>query len=91
MQAIYFPSRVLTLNKDERFQVSCNHDEYSLWFDVHATTTEPFVGTNSEERSLGMTLISRNRLSQLNDYVRNKMFLKLIKKVTFLLRNFLKF
>lgn len=78
MQAIYFPKQVVDVKKDEKFQVECNHDEYSLWFDVYKTKNE---SSKEEERSLGMTLVSRNRLSQLNDLQRNQMFIKLMKKV----------
>lgn len=82
MQAIYFPSRMLHLKKDEEFIVECNHDEYSLWFDVHSSGYQPET-KKSAERSLGLTLISRNRLSQLNDSNRNNMLIRLMKKVYF--------
>ena len=80
MQAIYFPKQVVELKKEEKFQIECNHDEYSLWFDV-SKTKFPSSVVRKEERSLGMTLVSRNRLSQLNDSRRNQMFLQLMKKV----------
>jgi hypothetical protein len=77
MQAIYFPKDIVELQSGQSFFVDCNHDEYSLWFDV--SLAEPEADT--EERSLGSTLISRNRLSQLNDSKTNEMFIKLLKKV----------
>lgn len=78
MQAIYFPSRIVDLKKDQAFQIECNHDEYSLWFDIKTVNDET---KKSKEKSLGITLTSRNRLSQLNNTDRNKMFTKLMKKV----------
>lgn len=87
MQAIYFPKQVVSLGKDEKFQIECNHDEYSLWFDVHKQTQPSVIHGRGqdkhEDRSLGMTLVSRNRLSQLNDLRRNQMFVDLMKKVNF--------
>jgi protein arginine N-methyltransferase 7 len=97
MQAIYYPKNVLNLNKNDKFYVKCNHDEYSLYFDLISnqeysarlnkiSTIEKFVSENKEisnedERSLGLTLVSRNRLAQLNDTKRNDMFLNLLQNV----------
>lgn len=75
MQAIYFPSQLVQLQKDERFYVECNHDEYSLWFDVSLTRNDEISTSN-----LGNTLISRTRLSQLNDNSLNDRFIQLLKK-----------
>jgi hypothetical protein len=100
MQAIYYPKRVLNLKKDDLFYVKCNHDEYSLYFDLISNeefeqtklnknknyTIEKFVDDSQEEneqRSLGLTIVSRNRLAQLNDQNRNDLFLRLLEKVYF--------
>ncbi len=98
MQAIYYPKNVLNLNKNEKFFVKCNHDEYSLYFDLISSqeysetlkknsTIEKFVSENNEivkdERSLGLTLVSRNRIAQLNDTTRNDLFLNLLQKVIY--------
>jgi hypothetical protein len=82
MQAIYFPKSIVELTSGQQFFVDCNYDEYSLWFDV--TLTKPDVVSVQDPglRSLGSTLTSRNRLSQLNDPKTNDMFVKLLKKVT---------
>ena len=78
MQAIYFPKSIVELNSGQRFYVDCNHDEYSLWFDV--ATTKPDESVRDAMRSLGSTLTSRNRLAQLNDTATNDMFVGLLKK-----------
>lgn len=79
MQAIYFPKQVTEVKENEQFQIECNHDEFSLWFDAYKSKVRS--STKLEERSLGVTLVSRNRLSQLNNLNRNKMFVELMKKV----------
>ena len=109
MQAIYFPKNLIELKKGEHFFIKCNHDEYSLWFDVLNSklpeyalistkfnsmlqrknqskyTIETFlneeVPKESTERSLGATIVSRNRLAQLNDPTKNDMLVSLLKKV----------
>ena len=84
MQAIYFPSRLIEFKKDETILIECLHDEYSLKFDVfNHDEKETVYNSNISigEISLGMTLVSRNRLAQLNDHKRNDMFLHLLKKV----------
>ena len=102
MQAIYFPKNLLDLQKNELFYIKCNHDEYSLWFDVqkkmpehsfasninqNSLTIESFMNQEvtkvDTERSLGATLVSRNRLAQLNDSKNNEMLVSLLKKVTY--------
>ena len=42
------------------------------------------VGLDEDERSLGLTLVSRNRLAQLNDTNRNEKFINLLEKVILL-------
>ena len=34
MQAIYYPSNSVTVQKGEEVKVISNHSEYNLWFDV---------------------------------------------------------
>ena len=77
MQAAYFPKKFQHFEKGEQLQVSCNHDEYSLWFDIGKLNDS----LTASEQSLGNTIVSRNRLGQINDRQRNDMFLKLLKKV----------
>ena len=94
MQAVYFPKRILDVKKGDSFYIECNHDEYSLWFDMTdkskqtrdpSNSIESFVNEAEYEctfeRSLGITLVSRNRLAQLNDINRNEKFIALLKMV----------
>jgi hypothetical protein len=100
MQAVYFPKNLIELKQDEVFYVKCNHDEYSLWFDLlkklpehsfvsninqASLTIENFLNNETPkeetERSLGVTIVSRNRLAQLNDTFVNDKFVTLLKKV----------
>ena len=86
MQAIYFPKKPITLRKDEEFLVKCCHDEYSLWFDTSSLNdqTADFNSyfPSSDELPLSLpTIVSRNRLSQLNDTKRSTMLIKLLSEV----------
>ena len=86
-QAIYYPKNVLNLKKNELFEISCDHDEYSLWFDLNRKGLAKQNGNGNEhvqndcQRSLGVTIVSRNRLGQLNDMERNQMFIDVLEKV----------
>ena len=82
MQAVYYPKMFTKVDRDEKFYIKCNHDEYSLWFDIKKSKTETFMNED-DERSLGITLLSRNRLGQLNDTERNLKFINLFKKVIY--------
>lgn len=87
MQAVYFPSKLIDLQTNEKFFISCQHDEYSLKFDVHKYSEKNLVLNSNqliEDINLGTTMLSRNRLSQLNNEKRNDMFISLLKKVFFL-------
>lgn len=83
MQAIYFPTYSLSLKTDELFYVKCNHDEYSLWFDVF---TEDQIKNDLKncikfKQPMRMSLVSRNRLAQINDKKRSEMIKSALKKV----------
>lgn len=78
MQAVYFPKKIVQFNKDDDIYISCNHDEYSLWFDVDKKDVSKEA---LNDMSLGCTIVSRNRLAQINNPDTNKMFIKLLKKV----------
>jgi hypothetical protein len=85
MQAVYFPQNYYDFKVGQNIEITCNHDEYSLWFDVvnplDRTTHDLTHIKSTEDRSLGYTLMSRNRLAQCNDNERNEMFIRLFKKV----------
>lgn len=85
MQAIYFPKNLLEFKKDDKFLIQCVHDEYSLWFDLFPISSKESLSklkSNYDDVSLGVTIVSRNRLAQLNDTSRNDMFIRLLKKVS---------
>lgn len=77
MQAIYFPKNYLNLQENDEFYLNCNHDEYSLWFDVSKDVT----ALNDKMPDVTLSLMSRNRLLQVNDKHRNDMFLNIFKQV----------
>ena len=78
MQAVYFPKSILKLSKGDQLNVLSNHDEYSLWFDVNddLNNNQP----SQDEQDLGNTIVSRNRLAQINSTEANDMFTRLFKK-----------
>jgi hypothetical protein len=86
MQAIYFPTNSLSLKTDESFYVKCNHDEYSLWFDVftEAQVKNDYKNCVEFKQPMRMSLISRNRLAQINDRKRTEMMKRALKKVPIL-------
>jgi protein arginine N-methyltransferase 7 len=67
----------LSLEENEHFFLSCNHDEYSLWFEV--AKEQKLV--NDQEPNVTLSLVSRNRLLQINDIERNQRFLNIFKQV----------
>lgn len=79
MQAVYFPKNILNLKKGDHLNVLCSHDEYSLWFDVNNDLNNNL--NFPTEQSLGNTIVSRNRLAQINNSESNEMFKRLFKKV----------
>lgn len=86
MQAIYFPTYYLNVEKNENFYLKCNHDEYSLWFEIFSKNE--FENNNQKciesIPPIALSLVSRNRLLQINDRNRNDMFYKLLKDVSWL-------
>jgi hypothetical protein len=83
MQALYFPTYFLNVEKNEKYFLKCNHDEYSLWFDVFCKKEieENFETCSKLQQPISMSIVSRNRLLQINDRKRNDMFFNIFKKV----------
>jgi protein arginine N-methyltransferase 7 len=83
MQAIYFPSSFISLSPGEQFYLKCNHDEYSLWFNIFAKADveQDHKKCLSMQQPFEYSLVSRNRLAQINDKTRNKNFFELLKTV----------
>jgi hypothetical protein len=83
MQAVYYPTKIINVDKDEKFYLKSNHDEYSLWFNVF--TKEEVEQDHKKclemEQPFEYSLVSRNRLAQINNKTRNKLFSEILKKV----------
>ena len=70
------------MKKDDNFTINCNHDEYSLWFDLNMNhSLKNGSNIQADERSLGATIVSRNRLGQINDTQRTNMLYNVLAKV----------
>ncbi|XP_037809355.1 protein arginine N-methyltransferase 7 [Lucilia sericata] len=83
MQAIYYIPKPLNIaNVGEEFILNCNHDEYSLWFDVFKKSDENLkksVPRHSCTCSLHMTY-GRSRIGQMNQSPRNKRYLNYLEE-----------
>lgn len=84
MQAIYYVARPLqVLEAGEEFILSCNHDEYSLWFDVcpksEKTPSKLSISRHQCSCMLHMTY-PRTRIGQMNQGVRNKRYLRYLEE-----------
>lgn len=76
MQAIYYIPKPQHISRiGETFVLSCNHDEYSFWFDVHTTLKiDAAVPRHACTCNLHLSY-PRSRIGQMNQSVRNKKFL----------------
>ncbi|XP_011181598.2 protein arginine N-methyltransferase 7 [Zeugodacus cucurbitae] len=76
MQAIYYIPKPQHISRTgEKFVLSCNHDEYSLWFDVHITPElDKAVSRHACTCNLHLAY-PRSRIGQMNQSVRNKRYL----------------
>ncbi|XP_020717845.1 protein arginine N-methyltransferase 7 isoform X2 [Ceratitis capitata] len=82
MQAIYYiPKSLHVSGKGEKFVLNCNHDEYSLWFDVQKAlnATESSVPRHACTCNLHLAY-PRSRIGQLNQAVRNKRYLNYLEQ-----------
>ncbi|KAJ3662367.1 hypothetical protein Zmor_006721 [Zophobas morio] len=81
MQAIYYLPQEVIINRDMEINLISSHDEYSLWFNVRSDLKL----TNTDylkpicECGLHMT-VSRTRVGQINDSLRNKKYISLLEK-----------
>lgn len=79
MQAIYYIPRPLNLHAAQtHFVLSCNHDEYSLWFDAHISGNEDMKQKYLRHScSCNLhTTYARSRIGQMNQTLRNKRFMR---------------
>uniref|UniRef100_A0A0B6ZTI7 Protein arginine N-methyltransferase 7 n=1 Tax=Arion vulgaris TaxID=1028688 RepID=A0A0B6ZTI7_9EUPU len=75
MQALYYPSSSILVEKGEEFDIHSFHDEYSLCFD----TLE--IDRLRQSCVCGLHIaFGRNRLGQVNDHNRNQTFIKALEK-----------
>ncbi|XP_054733207.1 protein arginine N-methyltransferase 7 [Anastrepha obliqua] len=82
MQAIYYIPKPLHISRsDDKFVLNCNHDEYSLWFDVHTTLTSGKKEVPRHACTCNFHLAySHSRIGQLNQSVRNKRYLNYLEQ-----------
>ncbi|ELT87312.1 hypothetical protein CAPTEDRAFT_168548 [Capitella teleta] len=78
MQAVYFPSSDVSVEKGEDFDIHSSHDEYSLWFDVAKSDENP---SGCPAHSFGAhTMCGRARVGLMNDAKRNEKFANILNK-----------
>lgn len=81
MQAVFYPSKAIRVNAGQIFQLFCNRDEFSLWFDAKLIGVGNGLTTNRPVCSCGFHLaLSRNRIGQLNQSLRTKKFLQIFER-----------
>lgn len=81
MQAVFYPSKAIHVNAGQTFQLFCNRDEFSLWFDAKPIGVDDGFIMNRPACSCGFHLaLSRNRIGQLNQNSRTKKFLQIFER-----------
>ncbi|GFO00204.1 protein arginine N-methyltransferase 7-like [Plakobranchus ocellatus] len=75
MQALYYPTNRLSIQKGNMFDVYSHHDEYSLWFETEPSGNHRPVCTDGLH-----VAFSRTRLGQINSKKRNQVFIDAIKE-----------
>ncbi|KAK3799169.1 hypothetical protein RRG08_051443 [Elysia crispata] len=75
MQAFYYPSNTISVQKGSFFDVYSHHDEYSLWFETKPSINQRPIGTNGVHMAF-----SRTRLGQINNKCRNQVFIDAMKE-----------
>ncbi|XP_037934594.1 protein arginine N-methyltransferase 7-like [Teleopsis dalmanni] len=76
MQAVYYIPKPIFISAMDKFNLICNHDEYSLWFDAasQAQTPNDIVPRHNCSCSFHSSF-PYNRIGQYNDFTRNKRYL----------------
>ncbi|OWF48041.1 Protein arginine N-methyltransferase 7 [Mizuhopecten yessoensis] len=83
MQAIYYPSIPLEVNKGEEVKVISYHDEYSLWFEVAkgSSEKEDCHKEGGPVCSCGAHIcFSRSRIGMMNDPIRRQIYQKVLQQ-----------
>lgn len=78
MQAIYYLPKDTFVEKDHHIDFVTSHDEFSFWFDIDEARNERDV---KRFCTCGLHMaFARTRLGQVNDNLRNKKYIKVLKK-----------
>ncbi|XP_036336326.1 protein arginine N-methyltransferase 7 isoform X2 [Rhagoletis pomonella] len=82
MQAIYYIPKPLHISTaGGKFMLNCNHDEYSLWFDMQSTPSEVLKAVPRHACTCGLHFsYPRSRIGQLNQSIRNKKYLNYLEQ-----------
>ena len=81
MQAIYFPRQFKEVEEGEKLFLQCQHDDYSLWFDVAKSRDTP-PPPAPVCRCGAHVVYSRPRMAMLSDRSRNNAYAAALKKVS---------
>jgi len=82
MQAIFYPSTQHQATRGEAMLIHCNHDEYSLWFDVGSLSSTLTPSVSPPICECGAHIAnSRSRISMINDNARNQQFIDILSNV----------
>ncbi|XP_071172911.1 protein arginine N-methyltransferase 7-like [Mytilus edulis] len=82
MQAVYYPSNILPVQKGDKVKVISYHSEYNLWFDVAKENCNGNTKISSGLNCLcGIhTAISRTRFGMINDPDRKQIIIDVLRK-----------
>ncbi|KAJ8302526.1 hypothetical protein KUTeg_018922 [Tegillarca granosa] len=80
MQAIYYTSKSVQLDKNEEFKVVSCHDEYSLWFEVTKPDSKIDIPDLPVCNCGAHIAYSRSRLGMMNDPDRRQMYQNILQK-----------
>lgn len=80
MQAVYFLPEEISVKKGDKITLISSHDEYSFWFNLKHNANINNTDYLKPSCNCGIHFIlSRTRIGQMNDSVRNKKFINVLK------------
>ncbi|XP_065213490.1 protein arginine N-methyltransferase 7 [Planococcus citri] len=80
MQAVYYLPRNVHLKTNQEYTLVTNHDEFSLWFDLHCDKVNN-VKYEMPGCDCGLHLTSRMRVGMINDVDRHRKFSKVLSEL----------
>lgn len=85
MQALYYAPKPVQIGIGEEMQLTCNRDEFSLWFDLNRVGCQDSADDDQNDKrpmcTCGFHLaFSRTRIGQMNHSLRLKKFQKIFDK-----------